>query len=64
MYLKQHFRNQPTPEFSITSASNLKSTWNPTKGSSSLELLLSQVEKDLFEVSQASLGNYNFFKEK
>ena len=29
-----------------------------------MELLLSQVEKDLFEVSQTSLGNYNFFKEK
>ena len=48
MRLKWHFRNEPTPEFSTTPAFNPKSTWIPPNGSPSLELVLSQVEKDLF----------------
>ena len=64
MRLKWHFRNEPTPEFSAVPACNPKSTWIPPNGSPSLELFLSQVEKDLFEMSKTTLGFSNFFKEE
>ena len=46
IHLKWHFRNEPTPEFSTMPAFNPKSTWKPPNGSPSLEIFLSQVEKD------------------
>ena len=64
MRLKWHFRNEPTPEFSTTSAFNLKSTWKPSNGSPSLKLFKNQVEKDLSETSKTALGYYNFSKEE
>ena len=64
MRLKWHFRNEPTPEFSAVPACNPKSTWITPNGSPSLELFLSQVEKDLFEMSKTTLGFSNFFKEE
>ena len=64
MRLKWHFRNDPTPEFTTAPAFNPKSTWKPPNGSPSLELFLSQVEKDLLEMSKASLGYSNFSKEE
>ena len=64
MRLKWPFRNEPTPEFSITPAFNPKSTWKPPNGSPSLELFLSQVEKDLFEISKTTLGYSNISKEE
>ena len=64
MRLKWHFRNKPTPEFSTTPAFNPKSTWKPPNSSPSLEHFLSQVEKDLFEISNTTLGYSNFSKEK
>ena len=57
-------RNKATREFSTTRAFNPKSTWKPLNGSTSLELFLSQVEKDLLEMSKATLGYYNFSKEE
>ena len=64
MRLKWHFRNDPTPEFTTAPAFNPKSTWKPPNGSPSLELFLSQVEKDLFEISKTTLGYFNFSKEE
>ena len=46
------------------SAFNPKSTWKPPNGSPSLKLFLSQVEKDLFEISESTLGYSNFSKEE
>ena len=62
--LKWHFRNKLTPEFSTKPAFNPKSTWKPPNGSPSLVLFLSQVKKDLFEMSKATLGYSNFSKEE
>ena len=64
MRLKWHFRNETTPGFSTTPAFNHKSTWKPPTGSPSLELFLSQVEKDLFEIIKTTLGYSNFSKEE
>ena len=64
MRLKWHFRNKPTPEFSKTPAFNPKCTWKPPNSSPSLEHFLSQVEKDLFEISNTTLGYSNFSKEE
>ena len=64
MRLKWHFRNEPTPELSTTPAFNPKSTWKSPNGSPNLELSLSQVEKDLFEMSKTTLGYSNFSKEE
>ena len=64
MHLKWHFRNEPTPKFSAVPACNPKSMWIPPNGSPSLELFLSQVEKDLFEMSKTHLGFSNFSKEE
>ena len=64
MHLKWHFRNEPTPEFSTMPAFNPKSTWKPPNSSPRLELFLSQVEKDLFEMSKTTLGYSNFSKEE
>ena len=64
MRLKWHFRNELTPEFSTTPDFNRKSTWKLPNGSPSLELFLSQVEKDLFEMSKTTLDYSNFSKEE
>ena len=45
MRLKWFFRNEPTPSFSETPACKTKSSWNPPKGHSCLDLYLNQVEK-------------------
>ena len=63
MRFKWHFRNEPTPEFCTTPDFNPNSTWKPPNVSPSLELFLSQVEKDLFEISKTTLGYSNFSKE-
>ena len=40
-----------------------KSTWKPPKGHPNLEFFLSQIEKELFELAETSLGYSNFSKE-
>ena len=64
MHLKWHFHNEPTPEFSTTPAFNPKSMRKPPNGSPSFKLFLSQIEKDLFEISKTTLGYSNFSKEE
>ena len=64
MRLKWHFRNEPTPYFKEMPVFAHKSTWKPPKGHPNLEVLLSQIEKELFELAESSLGYSNFSKEE
>ena len=64
MRLKQHFRDEPTPYFKETPVFASKSTWKPPKGHPNLEVFLSQIEKELFELEKTSLGYSNFSKEE
>ena len=41
-----------------------KSTSKPPKGHPNLEFFLSQIEKELFELAETSLGYSNFSKEE
>ena len=50
MRLKWHFRNESTPEFSDQPAFSPKSSWNPPTGHPNLEVFLSQVEHELFQI--------------
>ena len=64
MRIKQYFRNEISENFSEKPAFTPKSKWNPPKGHPSLEVFLSQREKELFELAK-SLRNYsNFSKEE
>ena len=45
-----YFRNEPTPQFSEAPYCKTKSSWRPLNGYSALEILLSKVEKDLFDI--------------
>ena len=64
MRLKWHFRNEPTLYFKETPVFAPKSTWKPPKGHPNLEVFLSQIEKELFELAETSLGYSNFSKEE
>ena len=59
---KWHFRNQPTPYIKETPVFTPKSTWKPPKGHPNLEVFVSQIEKELFELAETSLGYSNFSK--
>ena len=54
MRLKWHFRDEPQG-FNETPAFTPKSTWRPPKGNACLEVFLSQVEKELFEIPFSDL---------
>ena len=58
------FDNEPTLSFSDTPAFKTKSSWNPPKGHPCLEVYLSQVEKERFELAVSYLGYSNFTKEE
>ena len=64
MRLKWHFRNEPTPYFKQTPVFAPKSTRKPPKGHPNLEVFLSQIEKELFELAETSHGYSNFSKEE
>ena len=64
MRLKWHFRNEPTPCSKETPAFARKSTWKPPKGHPNLEVFLSPIEKELFELAETSLGYSNFSEER
>ena len=64
MRLKWHFRNEPSPEFSEYPVFRTKSSWKPPKGHANLEVFLSQLEKELFQVADSSLGYSNFSSEE
>ena len=63
MRIKWHVRNDVTPQFSEIPAITPKSKWQPPKGHPKLEVFLSQIEKELFELTETSLGYSNFPKE-
>ena len=46
-----------------TSEFKTKSTWNPQKGASALELFLSQTKKDILSMLTGKATNYNLSKE-
>ena len=50
MHLKWYFRKEPTSEFSETSSLTPKSSWKPPKGHPSLEVFLSEIEKEIFAI--------------
>ena len=54
-----HFRNEPTPEFSDRPAFSPKSSWNPPTGHSNLEVFLSQIEHELFQIPDKCLPYSN-----
>ena len=64
MRLKWYFRSEPTSSFSEHPSFTPKSSWKPPEGNSSLELFLSQIEKELFQVCKSNLGYSNFSKEE
>ena len=58
---KWHFRENVTGDFSEIPF-RPKSTWTPLKGYPSLEMFLSQVEKELFEYVPQRVRNDNLCK--
>ena len=61
---KLYFRNESTSSFSKCPSFTPKSSWKSPEGNPSLELFLSHIEKELFEVCKSNLGYSNFPKEK
>ena len=64
MPIKWHFRNEPTQDFSDKPAFSAKSTWNPPKGHPNIEVFLSQIEHELFQISDKCLHYSNLTKEE
>ena len=64
MRIKWHFRNEPTQDFSSKPAFSPKSTWNPPVGHPNVEVFLSQIEHELFQISNKSLPYSNLSKEE
>ena len=63
MRLKWHFRDEPQG-FNETPAFTPKSTWHPPKGHACLEVFLSQVEKEIFEIPFSDLKYSNMSREE
>ena len=61
---KWYFRNEPTSSFGGHSSFTSKSSGKPPKGNHSLELFLSQIEKELLEVWKSNLGYSKFSREE
>ena len=53
--LRWHFRNKPTCEFSETPSFTPKSSWKPPKDHPSLEVFLSEIEKEIFAIPDSRL---------
>ena len=58
---KWYFRSEPTPQFSEVPCFKTKSLWRPPNGHPALEIFLSRVEKDLFDICkrQQTCANFN-----
>ena len=52
MRIKWHFRNESSYNFSERAAFSPKSSWKPPLGHPNLEVFLSQVENELFEITK------------
>ena len=59
MRLKWYFRNEPSSEFIETPSFTPKSSWQPPKGHPSLEVFLSEIEKEIFAIPDSRLGYSN-----
>ena len=64
MRLKWPFRNEPTPKFSDRPAFSTKSSWNPPTGHPNLEVLLSKIKYELFQIPNKCLIYSNLSKEE
>ena len=64
MRLKWYFRNEATSEFSETPSFTPKSLWKPPKGHPSLEVFLSEIEKEIFAIPDSRLGYSNLSREE
>ena len=64
MRLRWYFRIEPTCEFSETSLFTPKSSWNASKGQPSLEVFLSEIEKEIFAIPYSRLGYSNISREE
>ena len=64
MRLKWHFRNEATPEFSDWPAFSTKSLWNPPTGYTNLEVFLSQIEHELFQIPDKYLPYFKLSKDE
>ena len=51
-------------DFCETPSFRCKSSWKPSQGNASLELFLSQIERELFQIPKKCLGYSNFSKEE
>ena len=54
----------PTKGFSEMSSFRCKLSWKHPQGNASLELFLSQIDRELFEIPKKCLGYPNFSKEE
>ena len=61
---KWHFRNEPTLFFSESPSRRPKSTWKPPLGHPNIGVFLSQLEKEIFTLSQKPLRYSNLYKEE
>ena len=59
MRLKWYFRNELTPEFSDRAAFSPKLSWNPLTGHPNVEMFLSQIEHELFQIPDKCPPNSN-----
>ena len=63
MRTKSFFRNEPTPQFIEVPAFSPKSSWKPPKGHPNLEVFLSQLENEIFEMLFDNLKHSNASKD-
>ena len=64
MRIKWHFRNEPSDNFSERPAFSPKSLWKPPLGHPNLEVFLSQVENELFEITKKPTRYSNLSQEE
>ena len=64
MRIKWHFRNEPSDNFSERPAFSPKSSWKPPLGHPNLEVFLSQVENELFEITKEPTRYSNLSQEQ
>ena len=64
MRCRWYFRNESQYIPSEVSTYKLKSTWNPPKGSPSLQLFLSKVKEDTFSVLPGHPKKFNLNREE
>ena len=61
--IKWYFRNEISENFSEVPAFSPKSSWNPPQGHPNLEVYLSQVENELFSITDEPIRYSNLSKE-